>query len=139
MCVCVRLLRPLYFRCKCKDNYSGSRCQEFDNPCSGATAVCLNGAICHFLPNAPNRFVCECPKGYQGDFCEKKLEYGLGGGGSALSGSAIVGLWTIVVVLIVILLYCLVMCIKDWWRNHCGLPFMRGKATKAAVSAKKAA
>ena len=53
--------------CTCKPGYAGVFCDDVIDNCS--PSPCLNNGSCR---NAPNRFTCECPKGYFGTVCEER-------------------------------------------------------------------
>ena len=51
--------------CICKPGYYGDKCENDVNEC--ASNPCRNGGTCL---NQENRYVCQCPRGTRGKFCE---------------------------------------------------------------------
>ena len=51
--------------CICKPGYFGAQCESDVNEC--ASNPCRNGGTCL---DQENRFVCQCPRGARGKFCE---------------------------------------------------------------------
>ncbi|XP_062583812.1 uncharacterized protein LOC134245546 [Saccostrea cucullata] len=62
------------YRCHCAENFFGEFCQ-YGPDCNPLTKTnrCQNGGICSYLNGSLN-YVCECPYGYTGEWCEVKQD-----------------------------------------------------------------
>ncbi|KAG8178281.1 hypothetical protein JTE90_001317 [Oedothorax gibbosus] len=54
------------YTCTCAPSYFGPQCDTWANICNDN--LCTNGGTCI---QDPNGFICSCPLGYEGMFCEK--------------------------------------------------------------------
>ena len=52
-------------KCICKPGYYGEQCESNVNEC--ASNPCRNGGTCL---DQENRYICQCPRGTRGKFCE---------------------------------------------------------------------
>jgi len=61
--------KPDQYRCTCPDGFSGTDCENVDNPC--ASNPCLNGATCRELGEIAQ---CECAPGFTGSYCATDID-----------------------------------------------------------------
>ena len=72
---CVDGIRPSDVTCKCPGDFYGARCELELDPCETVGAdACQNGGICVAKEDAARKFICQCGEGFEGDFCETKVE-----------------------------------------------------------------
>lgn len=62
------------YKCHCFNNFFGDYC-HYGPDCNPKTKTnrCQNGGICSYLNGSLN-YICECPTGYTGDWCEIKQD-----------------------------------------------------------------
>lgn len=57
-----------FYRCLCQDGWFGPMCSSKFNPCDSNRHNCSEGSTC--VPLIAE-YVCDCPSGKSGKFCEK--------------------------------------------------------------------
>lgn len=86
------------------------------NACDDKATPCLNGGICVSLDD--KNFVCNCPKEYEGKYCESKRSMGVGSIGTPLSPLLLITLWALWMALVVIFIWCSVSALLAWWSRR---------------------
>lgn len=66
---CTFTRNPFNYFCLCRNNFRGRHCEDYLDEC--LANPCTNGGTC---VSSENDFKCSCREGYDGEFCEIKLD-----------------------------------------------------------------
>uniref|UniRef100_A0AC34RJZ3 EGF-like domain-containing protein n=1 Tax=Panagrolaimus sp. JU765 TaxID=591449 RepID=A0AC34RJZ3_9BILA len=67
ICDAFTIGQTLFTKCSCTDDFVGQKCEFRKCP---EENICQNNGICEYFGKT---FVCHCPTGFSGDFCQEKL------------------------------------------------------------------
>lgn len=60
------------YQCQCRNGFTGLSCEKAIDYCSFNDVQCNNGGTCRSISETAST-VCDCPPGYQGEFCQEDI------------------------------------------------------------------